>query len=161
MKDELTPGLGYVVDANGKSQATTIRDFRIKRNYEGKWCSLHNNSDIHGGKLSMKQQAIDHDLTVTDYRIRDWLIEDIGHLDTFVDIPQHHMAKELRLNKSNVSKSIKHLVELEILQRDDFLKKYRFNKAYLFAGSLDEAMTVKRRYKNKVKAEQAKPKWLN
>jgi len=156
--DMLTPGKGYVVDSNGKTEATTIRDFRPKRNYEGKWFSIHNNHD--NLRLSMKQQAISRALNWTEYRIRDYLLEDIGCTNNFETINQSRMGKDLNIKPSNVSKSLKRLVDLDILQKDLVLNKYRFNPAFAFAGSLDEGMKAKRRYK----AQNYKPEsvpWLN
>jgi len=109
----------------------------------------------------MKEQAITKELSLTDYRVRDWLIEDIGHNNMFVDIPQVQLAKELKVDRANVCRSIQRLVKLDILERDEILKKYRFNPAFLFSGSLDEGMKAKRQHKSKNRQAEAKPKWLN
>ena len=99
----------------------------------------------------MKEQAKNKALSWTDYRVRDWLLETIGPSNDYRHISQSEIATELGLYPGDVSKSIKHLVELDILlcrkDKDNAKRRqYRFHSSFCFAMPLIEAMKAKHHY---------------
>lgn len=116
-----------------------------KRAYAEEWFSLWQSpSDI---GVSMTEQAkMERPLTQTEYRVRDWIIGTIG-LDNFVHVNQSEVARELRVQRADVSRAIKRLIELEILiQGPKFGRSnsYKVHPAFCFRGSLDRAVASRR-----------------
>lgn len=106
-----------------------------KRNYSAKWLLMW--QDQTG--ISMQEQAeMEYPLTQTEYRVRDWLIGEIG-IGNYVFINQSEVGRRLKIDRSHVSKAIKRLVNLGILLKGPKNGKsntYMVNPAFCFSGSL-------------------------
>lgn len=93
--------------------------------------------------LSIKEQsAMTRPLTQTEYRVRDWLLGTIG-VGNYVLVNQTEIAEELRINKVNVCKAIKRLVELGILLKgvkSGRSNSYMINPAFCFCGQIQQGI---------------------
>ena len=81
-------------------------------------------------------------LTQTEYRVRDWLLGTIG-VGNYVLVNQTEIAEDLRINKVNVCKSIKRLVELGILLKgvkSGRSNSYMINPAFCFCGQIQQGI---------------------
>ena len=81
---------------------------RERKRYDQKWLILwQEQSEI--GVSVMEQAKMEHPLTQTEYRVRDYLLGTIG-LGNYVYVNQAEVGRELRLARSNVSAAIKRLI---------------------------------------------------
>ena len=107
-----------------------------KRNYPARWLLLWQDESEIG--VSMSEQAKNATLTLTDYRVRDYLMGTIG-IGNYVYVNQAEVARQLNVHKVTVCESIKHLVKLQILlkgPRNGRSNTYMVNPAFCFSGGL-------------------------
>lgn len=109
------------------------------RNYNAKWLLLW--QDETG--MSMQEQAeMEQPLTQTEYRVRDWLIGEIG-IGNYVFVNQAEVGRKLRIARSHVSVAIKRLLKLGILlqgPKSGRSNTYMVNPAFCFSGSLSNGL---------------------
>lgn len=107
-----------------------------KKNYPVKWLVLWQDESEIG--VSMVEQAKSTSMTLTDYRVRDFLMGTIG-LGNFVFVNQAEVARELNVHKVTVCDSIKRLCEMQILlkgPKSGRSNTYMVNPAFCFSGHL-------------------------
>lgn len=113
-----------------------------KKLYNAKWLILW--QDETG--MSMQEQAqMINPLTQTEYRVRDWLIGEIG-IGNYVFVNQAEVGRKLRIARSHVSSAIKRLLELEILLKGPKSGKsntYMVNPAFCFSGNLKNGINAR------------------
>lgn len=123
------------------------------KNYPVKWLLLwQDESDI---GVSMVEQAKSNEMTLTDYRVRDFLMGTIG-LGNFVFVNQAEVARELDVRKATVCDSIRRLCDMQILikgPKSGRSNTYMVNPAFCFSGGLGNG--VKQR-KDAIKEGKAK-----
>ena len=106
------------------------------KNYPVKWLLLwQDESDI---GVSMVEQAKSHEMTLTDYRVRDFLMGTIG-LGNYVFVNQAEVARELSVHRITVFESIKRLCAMQILikgPKSGRSNTYMVNPAFCFSGGL-------------------------
>ena len=86
----------------------------------------------------MYEQAKSGNLTLTDYRVRDYMFCKCD-IENYVHFNQSEAARTLHIAQPHISMSIKHLVELGIILEGPKAGKfntYRINPAVAFSGSL-------------------------
>lgn len=114
-----------------------------KHKYNAKWLLFW--QDKTG--MSMQEQAeMVKPLTQTEYRVRDWLIGEIG-IGNYVFVNQAEMCRKLNIDKKNGSMAIKRLIELEILLRGPKSGRsntYMVNPAFCFSGSLNSGIKARK-----------------
>lgn len=114
-----------------------------KRNYSAKWLLMW--QDETG--MSMQEQAeMDRPLTQTEYRVRDWLIGEIG-IGNYVYVNQAEVGRRLKIDRAHISHAIKRLVELEILllgPKSGRSNTYMVNPAFCFSGSLSNGLKARK-----------------
>ena len=111
-----------------------------KRKYNVKWLLLWQDSSEIG--VSVMEQAKTEKMTLSDYRVRDFLIGTIG-IGNFVFVNQRELTRELNLNKATVNRSIKHLIALNILipgPKSGRSNTYMINPAFCFSGGLNNGI---------------------
>jgi len=107
-----------------------------KKNYPVKWLLLWQDESEIG--VSMVEQAKSAKMTLTDYRVRDFLMGTIG-LGNFVFVNQAEVARELNVHRVTVVESIKRLCALQILvkgPKSGRSNTYMVSPAFCFAGGL-------------------------
>ena len=107
-----------------------------KKNYPARWLLLWQDESEIG--VSMSEQAKAAALTLTDYRVRDYLMGTIG-IGNYVFVNQAEVARELSVRRATVCDSIRHLVELQVLlkgPRSGRSNTYMVNPAFCFSGGL-------------------------
>lgn len=103
--------------------------------------------------VGLMEQALSENLTLSDYRIRDYLIGSIG-IGNYVFVNQREVARKLNLNKSTVNESIKKLLSLKIIiagPKSGRSNTYMINPAFCFFGSLDNGVKARKETINKAK----------
>ena len=116
----------------------------IKKKYPVEWLTFWKTSSNIG--VGLMEQAVAENLTLSDYRIRDYLIGSIG-IGNYVFVNQREVARNLNLNKSTVNESIKRLLSLEILiagPKSGRSNTYMVNPALCFFGSLNDGVKARR-----------------
>ena len=111
-----------------------------KRKYRAKWLILWQDASEIG--LSMGEQAERNVLTVTEYRVRDWLMAKIG-IGNYASISQAEMCRKLHIDKANANRAVKRLVELGILIKGPKSGRsytYMFSPVFCFSGGLCEGV---------------------
>ena len=86
----------------------------------------------------MVAQAKSHQMTLTDYRVRDFLMGTIG-LGNYVFVNQAEVARELSVHRITVVESIKRLCDMQILikgPKSGRSNTYMVNPAFCFSGGL-------------------------
>lgn len=113
-----------------------------------KWLLLWQpTADQRGGGLSMYEQAIEGKLTLTDYRVRDYLLCMCG-IGNFVHFNQSAASRELSIAQPNISKSISKLVKMGIVlegPKSGKFKTYQINPALAFSGGLRDGAKAQRK----------------
>lgn len=113
-----------------------------KQKYHAKWLLMW--QDETG--MSMQEQAeLDHPLTQTEYRVRDWLIGEIG-IGNYVFVNQSEVGRRLRIDRAHVSHAIKRLIELGILlvgPKSGRSNTYMVNPAFCFSGNLKNGIRAR------------------
>jgi hypothetical protein len=111
-----------------------------EKNYPVKWLLLWQDESEIG--VSMVEQAKSAEMTLTDYRVRDFLMGTIG-LGNFVFVNQAEVARGLNVHRISVVRSIKRLCDMQILVRGPKSGRsntYMVNPAFCFAGSLGKGV---------------------
>lgn len=118
---------------------------RERKRYDQKWLILwQEQSEI--GVSVMEQAKMEHPLTQTEYRVRDYLLGTIG-LGNYVYVNQAEVGRELRLARSNVSAAIKRLIELQIVIQGPKAGRsntYMLNPAYCYFGRIENGVKARR-----------------
>lgn len=113
-----------------------------KRNYSAKWLLMW--QDETG--MSMQEQAeMEQPLTQTEYRVRDWLIGEIG-IGNYVFVNQSEVGRRLNIDRAHVSRAIKRLIGLGILligPKSGKSNTYMVNPAFCFSGSLNKGIKAR------------------
>lgn len=95
--------------------------------------------------VSVYEQAISRKLTLTDYRVRDYVLCKIG-IGNYVHINQSEAGRKLGIAQQNVSASVKKLITLGILLEGPKAGKfctYQVNPATAYAGSIGNGVKAK------------------
>ena len=115
-----------------------------KKNYPVRWLLLWQDESEIG--VSMVEQAKSCTMTLTDYRVRDFLMGTIG-LGNYVFVNQSEVARELRVHRITVVESIKRLCNMQILIRGPKSGRsntYMVNPAFCFSGGLGNGVKVRK-----------------
>lgn len=112
-----------------------------KKRYNTKWLLLWQGDT--GIDMSLQEQAKMQDpLTQTEYRVRDWLIGEIG-IGNYVFVNQAECGRQLRIARTHVSAAIKRLISLGILlkgPKSGRSNTYMVNPAFCFSGALNNGI---------------------
>lgn len=123
------------------------------RKYPVEWLTFWKTpSDIGVGLM---EQAVSENLTLSDYRVRDYLIGSIG-IGNYVFVNQREVARNLNLNKSTVNESVKKLLALKIIiagPKSGRSNTYMVNPAFCFFGKIENGVKAR---KETIKNEKAK-----
>lgn len=126
-----------------------------KRKYDAKWVLLW--QDETG--MSMQEQAkMERPLTQTEYRVRDWIIGEIG-IGNYVYVNQSEVGRQLNVAQPHVSAAIKRLVELQILlqgPKSGRSNTYMVNPAFCFSGGLGNGIKARKEVQQQGKIIQFK-----
>ncbi len=122
-----------------------------KKDYNMRWLLLWQE---HGGGtgLSMIEQAADKRLTLTDYRVRDYMLCKVG-IGNFVHMSQREASEYLGIAQPNISASIKKLVAMGIVLEGPSkgrFRTYQINPALAFAGNLGKGLEARKEAMGKV-----------
>ena len=151
--DQHIKGLAEVWPIDDQPVQTVYFEPPRKKNYPARWLLLwQDESDI---GVSMSEQAKAATLTLTDYRVRDYLMGTIG-LGNYVYVNQAEVARQLNVHKVTVCESIKHLVELQILlkgPKSGRSNTYMVNPAFCFSGALGNGIKQRKEAITKGKAK--------
>ena len=131
------------------------------RNYNVEWIPLWQGVET---GVSLMEQAIDCKMTLTDYRVRDVLLGSI-HIGNWAIVNQAEIARRLRIDRADVSKAIKHLIEFGIVIKGDRMGRnhqYMIAPGFAFKGALPEGQQLvkKAAKEHKAKVLQFKQKSL-
>ncbi|MDR1242343.1 MAG: hypothetical protein LBM00_06140 [Deltaproteobacteria bacterium] len=121
---------------------------------QAKWLSLWQ-EDAEGTGMSLIEQAADRRFSETDFRVRDYLLCKVG-IGNYVHISQTEASKYLNIAQSNISTSIKKLIELGVILQGPSkgkFKTYQINPALAFAGKLVRGISER---KNAIKQGKAR-----
>lgn len=139
---ELTgPGI-FTPDNPEKPKTALFVVERLKKDYKTKWLSVWQN--VSTGVSIMEQAKYDKPLTQTEYRVRDMIIGLIGY-NNWALINQAEIAREIRVDTSNVNKALCHLIALGIIERGDKFgrySQYKVSSGMCFKGTLDEGQRL-------------------
>lgn len=112
-----------------------------------RWLLLWQPDDTQrGGGISMYEQAVDGKLTLTDYRVRDYMLCMCG-IGNFVHFNQSAASRELGIAQPNISASIKRLIDMGIVlegPKAGKFRTYQINPALAFAGGLRAGVRAQR-----------------
>lgn len=114
-----------------------------KHNYNIKWAVIWlENSEIGAGIL---EQAKLEEMTLSDYRVRDYLIGTIG-IGNYVLVNKSEIGRELNLHRVTVCESIKRLCNLAILiegPKNGRSSTYMISPAFCFSGGLGNGIKAR------------------
>lgn len=114
-----------------------------KKKYSVEWLTFWKTSSDIG--VGLMEQAVSENLTLSDYRVRDYLIGSIG-IGNYVFVNQREVARNLNLNKSTVNESIKKLLTLKIIiagPKSGRSNTYMVNPAFCFFGALNDGVKAR------------------
>ena len=147
----------------GKPPVTVLIQPR-NRQYQVQWIPLW--QDVETGVSIMEQAKMDKPLSQTEYRVRDMLLGSI-HIGNWAIVNQAELARQLRVQRADVSRAISRLIELGIVLRGEKIgrnSQYMISPGFAFKGGLAEGQrSVKKAQKDhkskvlqfpKVRAEQ-------
>lgn len=124
-----------------------------KKRYNAKWLLLWQGET--GIDMSLQEQAkMQEPLTQTEYRVRDWLIGEIG-IGNYVFVNQAECGRQLRIDRAHVSKAVKRLISLGILlpgPKSGRSNTYMVNPAFCFSGGLGNGIRERNRVINEGKS---------
>lgn len=124
-----------------------------KKKYNAHWLVLWQDESEIGA--SVMEQAKNNNLTLSDYRVRDFLLGTIG-IGNYVFVNQSQVSRELNLHKVTVCESIKRLCNFGILikgPRSGKSNTYMINPAFCFSGSIGNGIRARN---ETIKNEKAK-----
>lgn len=113
---------------------------RRKRNYSTRWAILWLDSSEIG--VGIMEQAKSMEMTLSDYRVRDYLISTIG-IGNFVSVNKSEISKNLNIHRITVYESIKKLCSLGILiagSKNGRNCSYMISPAFCFFGKIDNGI---------------------
>ena len=96
---------------------------------------------------SIVEQAKSTNMTLTDYRVRDFLMGTIG-IGNYVFVNQSEVARELSVHKVTVCESIKRLCNMGILvkgPKSGRSNTYMVNPAFCFSGGLSNGIQKRKK----------------
>ncbi len=102
---------------------------------------------------AFKSLAKDRDLRGEPRSILDYLFS-ILSFENFIAIEQSHISKDLNIDKANVSKSIKILIDKGILEKGPKIGKtwsYKLNPFYAWKGSVKNLQDARKKHLKVVK----------
>lgn len=108
------------------------------KKFQENWLVLWQD-DAEDTGMSILEQAADKRLTVTDFRVRDYLLCKAGMFND-VHISHSEASKYLGIARPNISASIKRLIEFGIViqgQSKGRFKTYRMNPAMVYKGKIE------------------------
>lgn len=114
------------------------------KNYNIRWLLLWQDESEIGA--SIMEQAKSKNMTLTDYRVRDFLMGTIG-IGNYVFVNQSEVARELSLHKVTVCESIKHLCEMGILikgPKSGRSNTYMISPAFCFSGGISNGIKARK-----------------
>ena len=123
-----------------------------KRKWTANWVVLWTDEEFEAGGVTMREQIREMKMTATDFRVRDFMIIKCG-VGNFVHVNQSQAARFLKIAQPHISKSIKKLVEMNIIlegPKAGKFKTYQVNPAFLFYGSLRDGMEARADVKRQV-----------
>ena len=115
-----------------------------KKIYHSRWLLLWQDETTIG--ISIMEQAKSNEMTLSDYRVRDYLLATIG-IGNMVMINQREIGRELKLDKSTIFRSIKRLESFGILTRGPKNGKactFMISPAFCFSGSLKDGIKARK-----------------
>lgn len=152
--DEYIKGFADVLPTDQTQSIQTVYfEPPRKKNYPARWLLLWQDASEIG--VSMSEQAKSAALTLTDYRVRDYLMGTIG-IGNYVFVNQAEVARQLNVHKVTVCDSIKHLVALQILlkgPKSGRSNTYMVNPAFCFSGGLGNGIQQRKEAIKKGKAK--------
>lgn len=124
-----------------------------KKNYYSRWLLLWQDETEVG--ISIMEQAKSNEMSLSDYRIRDYLLATIG-IGNMVMVNQREISRELGLDKSTVFRSIKRLENFGIITRGPKNGKactFMISPAFCFSGSLNNGIKAREETIQDIKAK--------
>lgn len=116
-----------------------------KRNYSTKWAIIWlDDSEIGAGIM---EQAKSTEMTLSDYRVRDYLIGTIG-IGNFVSVNKGKISKDLNVHRITVYESIKKLCNLGILiegPKNGRSCSYMISPAFCFFGKINDGIKARKK----------------
>ena len=112
------------------------------RTYQVDWIPIW--QGVKTGVTLMEQAQNEKPLTQTEYRVRDMLLGSIG-LGNWAIVNQAEIARRIRVNRADVSKAIKRLIELGIVIQGGKVgrnNQYMISPAFCFKGSIGEGQKL-------------------
>lgn len=122
-----------------------------KKNYPIRWLIFWQDESEIG--VSMVEQAKSAKMTLTDYRVRDFLMGTIG-IGNYVFVNQSEVARELNIHRVTVVESIKRLCTMGILikgPKSGRSNTYMVSPAFCFAGGLGNGIKARKEAIKKAK----------
>lgn len=145
--DYLRKHMGKELDLCTTSDTSFFGEFRLpvyvqrpkKETYKMNW-GIFWQTDSEGTGLSLLEMAKSKELTLTDYRIRDYLFCKCS-ISNSVSITQASIVKDLNISQPNVSNSIKKLIKLGVISRDpENNRLYMINPAIMYCGAIGKGI---------------------
>lgn len=115
-----------------------------KKSYCSRWVLVWQDETDVG--ISIMEQAKSNEMTLSDYRVRDYLLGTIG-IGNMVMVNQREIGRELGLDKSTVFRSIKRLESFGILTRGPKNGKactFMISPAFCFSGNLNNGIKARK-----------------
>lgn len=115
-----------------------------KKVYQSRWLLLWQDESEIG--ISIMEQAKSNEMTLSDYRVRDYLLATIG-IGNMVMVNQREIGRELGLDKSTIFRSIKRLESFGILMRGTKNGKactFMISPAFCFSGNLKNGIKARK-----------------
>lgn len=127
-----------------------------KQKYDAKWLLLWQDET---GAGIVEQSEMERPLTQTEYRVRDWILGTIG-IGNYCYINQSEIGRKLRVHRTDISRAIKRLIELQILipgPKSGRSNTYMVNPSFCFAGGIGEGIKARNEAKQAGKILPFKP----
>ncbi len=137
-------GLFIPDDDSKESVPVYIQPPKPKVKYAVPWGSFWMERSEIG--VTFMEQAESRLLSLTDYRVRDFILGLIG-LGNFVHVSHTDVGKALHIARPHVSASIRNLCRLGILNKGPSagrFNSYEINPAMLYRGNLSEGLKQRR-----------------
>jgi DNA-binding MarR family transcriptional regulator len=134
-------GLGTIIpDDESQPHVTAYFSPPKEKKYPVEWLVVWKTESEVG--VSLMEQALCERMTLTDYRLRDYLLATIG-IDNCVYVNQAEVARKLNVRKATICESIKRLCEMKILLKGPKSGKsntYSISPAFCFIGKLKDGI---------------------
>lgn len=114
------------------------------KKYDARWLLLWQDEATETG-VSMIEQAIDNRLTLTDYRVRDYMLCKVDMVN-FVHFNQSEAGRVLGIDQAHISRSVKKLVDMGIVlegPKAGKFRTYQINPALAFRGGLSNGINAR------------------